>query len=326
MRRLALGFTFSLALFISAAAPAYAANLPLLDPNFTVVPSQCTTCACGWGGVLQLVQNLMNVGISIGVIAFVLVAAYAGFQFMVNPTNPEARNQAKSMLFNVVIGMFIVLSAWLLVDFIMKTLYNPDATSAGVQYGPWNEILTDKSGTTCIQPTHSAPIGSDLPNKTVGAIFGAPGAPPSGSGNSGSCSPKGLQQAGMPSNLAATMSCITKYEDGPCRPNEPSGTDIGVDGKPISFGFFQVNLSAHNLDTPACIAASPTKQALQCKNAFNTQFKSRSSGTRVTNLSLYQQCISAVSNPACNISIGVQTYNSEGIGAWGKPAQGACGG
>ncbi len=72
------------------------------------------------------------------------------------------------MLLNAVVGLFIVLAAWLIVDFVMKSLYNPDAWQEG-SLGPWNSILV--GGDTCVQPKTPSAIGG-LPGVISNAITG----------------------------------------------------------------------------------------------------------------------------------------------------------
>jgi len=286
MRRFALGIVFTFALFTSAAVPAYAANLPLLDPNFSIVPTECRACPCDYGGVLQLIQNLMNAAVSIGVIAFVLVAAYAGASFMLNPTSPEARNQAKSMLLNVVIGMVIVLGAWLFVDFIMKTLYNPNSTSQGVTFGPWNKILVSDDPSLCIQHHDQGVIGGLLGGIATGFIGGngGGGAYPlnvinTGAGN---CSPTAISTAAatggyrLSAQQANTLSCIAVPESSCGRNTNIPKTTSGQ--QTSARGMFQITLGAndqcHSLNFPVCTQAAQRagwtgSGSLQCSNAFS---------------------------------------------------------
>lgn len=91
---------------------------------------------------------------------------------MLSATNPESRSQANKMLINAVVGICIVLSAWLIVDFVMKTLY-------GGQFGPWNSILISGSGDSCIEAKPTSPLFS-------GNVFSVPGGTTStGGGNAG---------------------------------------------------------------------------------------------------------------------------------------------
>ncbi len=112
-----------------------------------------------WGCVLQVVQNTVNVAISIGVIIVVFVIAYAGALWMFSSFNAHNREVARQVLLNAVIGLVIALSAWLLVDFVMKTLYNPTSEGSGVKFGPWNKIL-GAGGRTCIEVKQTGAIGA----------------------------------------------------------------------------------------------------------------------------------------------------------------------
>jgi hypothetical protein len=120
---------------------------------------ECPGSAPDWGCVLQTVQNVINLGISLGVIFFVLVFAYAGVLLMASATNPENKKKAKNMLLTTVIGFLVVLSAWLLVDFVMKAVYNEGS------FGPWNSILDENSKRTCILE-QTPPAGPTPPPDT----------------------------------------------------------------------------------------------------------------------------------------------------------------
>ena len=143
MKKYIIALVLSLSVLL-APAPAYAANL-FLNGSESIVPGQCSSCPCGVGGALQFVQNLMNFMIALAVIFMTLFIVWAGFLFIMSATNPESRSKARSMLINAFIGLFIVLSAWLIVDFVMKQLYG------GGTFGPWNQILQiDDSDGLCI--------------------------------------------------------------------------------------------------------------------------------------------------------------------------------
>ncbi|MBU0750005.1 hypothetical protein KKH15_00615 [Patescibacteria group bacterium] len=181
MKKLLLS-TF-LAFFILAPS-AQAANLPILNPDFAIVPTQCSACPCGFAGTLQLVQNLVNASISVAFILLILIITYAGALFLFSPTNPGNREMGRTVLTNAVIGMVIVLSSWLVVDFIMKSLYNPDATIGNTtKLGPWNEIIGG-TGEWCIvgKTTRSIYSGEELGSTSglgvvSGGVTGTAGCP-----------------------------------------------------------------------------------------------------------------------------------------------------
>lgn len=142
------------ALLLMSGTPVHAANVPVLDSSFHIVPDAHDLdplCPVGaplsYGAVLDTIQRGMNAAISFGVLIFVMLMAWAGLQFIMSVTNPEARSHARGMLLNAAVGLLIVLSAWLIVDFVMKSLYSGSGGDAGA-FGPWNSILN--GGSACI--------------------------------------------------------------------------------------------------------------------------------------------------------------------------------
>lgn len=323
-------------LFVPAVS--FAAGLPLLDPNWHIVPDPHEldeTCApgspLGIGAVVVLLQNLMNAAVSLTVIVMTLVIAYAGFLFLTSPFNSENRSKAKTTLWNTVVGVFLVLSAWLIMDFAMKILYNPEATFGGKAIGPWNEVLV--GGDACIRQGETGPLFGSIPFSPDGGpqVDSGVGAGGTGAGTSvptpatrGVCTPAGLQKAGWPTNLANKMSCVTKYENASCNASAPSGTDIGADGRSVSIGLFQVNISAHDMNYPACTALN-NGQPLNCTRAFSGgAYTASNHATRVRDQRLYTICRAVASNPSCNTAAAYEIYKKQGIGAWGTRAQNAC--
>jgi hypothetical protein len=186
-----------------------AAPLPLFSGDFSIVPEACQACPCGLAGILQLVQNLMNVMVSLAIVVLVLLIAYAGALFLFGASNPEARSQGKKLIMNAVVGFVIVLSAWLVIDFVMKTLY--DGQKSG--WGPWNEIIAGK-GAWCITPTRIdelyAPPSGKIDYDKID--FDAPGT--AGVGLSASAAKQKAQ-------------AVTKYRDAVCA----AATQNGIAGE-----------------------------------------------------------------------------------------------
>ncbi len=150
-----------------------------------IVPEVCRICPCGFGGVLAIIQNLINFLIAISIIIATIIIVWAGVMYIMSATNPESRSTANKMLMNAVIGIIIILSAWLMVDFVMKTLY-------GGQFGPWNTILLGGTGDSCLEEKPVQPLFS-------GGILAVPG---QGSGG------------GSVSGAAGCPSCVSLAEQG----------------------------------------------------------------------------------------------------------------
>jgi hypothetical protein len=183
MRLLFRSFAVIAIVFVVTAVPvaAHAASASFYGP---IVPTQCNCpgAAPSFGCVLATIQNVINFSITLGVVAATLAFVYAGFTWMTSGGNPEARSRGRSMLLNVFIGLFILLTAWLVVDFIMKQLYNES------NYGPWNSILVAGSEDQCIVPSKPAAIGGILGHAITGELGGTGGQLGTGGGATGGTS------------------------------------------------------------------------------------------------------------------------------------------
>ncbi|MDB5237358.1 MAG: hypothetical protein JWL88_460 [Parcubacteria group bacterium] len=308
-----------------------------------IIP-QSGACICAnpasamdWGCVIIVFHNVLNALFSFGILAVVFFIAIAGFGLMTNGSNPAARTKARNRLLNAVVGLALILCSFLLVDTIMKALYDPNTAFSGGTFGPWNKILAEPGkeclavNTTPIQLTDGSVIGSLI---ATGKDILNPGTEGSSATNEtgnvpgpstrGLCTPSSLQQAGWDSNLASKMSCVTKYENGSCNPSAPSGTDIGSDGKSVSIGIFQVNISANNMNYPACERLNGG-QPLNCTQAFaGGAYTASNHSTHVSNPGLYTTCRAAASDPSCNTAAAQTIYQKQGIKAWGTAAQNNC--
>lgn len=95
----------------------------------------CNGADCSICDLATLAQNILNAAIYISVFVTAGLFAWAGALYLTSAGNPAQAGKAKGVFFNVGIGFVIILSAWLIVDTIMKTL-----TPGGGKFGPWNQI------------------------------------------------------------------------------------------------------------------------------------------------------------------------------------------
>jgi hypothetical protein len=219
MKRENLIWLGSLALLIGLPLAAHAAVSGLTP----IIPGAGGLCSCNgtpasgstqtfasapdWGCVLQTIQSTINDLIYLATVVITLFIALAGFTYMTSGDSAEKRQLANKRILNAVIGLCIVLVAWLLVDSVMKVLYNPNAGSNnGPAWGPWNSILAGNKNDYCIlerDPPKALPPISNPANATGGpAVAGAaPAASSAGTGSSGL-------------NIAAAISYITANAKG----------------------------------------------------------------------------------------------------------------
>ena len=125
--------SFALLVFLTAPAIVSSAVMPgQIVPCSGALPKEtaCTICDIG-----KVAQHVLNTGIFVAVFLSAILFAWAGVKYLTNAVNSSGINEAKSLFGNVLIGLFIILGAWLVIDTLMRTLINPDA-----QFGPWNKI------------------------------------------------------------------------------------------------------------------------------------------------------------------------------------------
>ena len=124
--------TFFTVIFFIGPSIALAAN---------TLPGQIVPASCNEVGGCQSVcdlatiaQNVLNTGIYIAVFLSAMLFAWAGWLYLTSAAGSEI-SRAKSIFFNVVVGLVIILAGWLVVDTLMRTL-----VGNGGSFGPWNKI------------------------------------------------------------------------------------------------------------------------------------------------------------------------------------------
>jgi hypothetical protein len=283
----------------------------------------CPGSAPNWGCVLQVLQNVINLGVALAVVAIVLSLVYAAFILMTNGANPHARMQGRRLLLNSVIGLSVVLLAWVSVDFVMKAIYNPRATLAGdVPLGPWNAIWAPAADGSdlCIVVRDPVPLTrGDIPLLTV---------QPSGNASaSGDCSTAALSRDWGNPEVAQIFSCILANE---------SHCDNGADNPTSTArGRYQVvlglNSQGHNLNFPVCTQAAQ-RAGFRVQGDLNCSRYMRSGDVSPTyrgNLSDPANpagaCLAAASDPSCNTAAAQWLFQADqqlgsrghnGFGPW----------
>jgi len=99
-----------------------------------IVPKGCTGPDCTLCHLVELAQNIINGGIYISIFLSAVFFAYAGWNY-VSANFPGGGGEssityAKNIFWNVTIGLVIILSAWLIVDTVVRGLVQGE-------YLPW---------------------------------------------------------------------------------------------------------------------------------------------------------------------------------------------
>jgi hypothetical protein len=265
--------------------------------------------APSYGCVLRVVQNGITVLVGVSVIVIVLAIAYAGFVFMTAGANPHARQQGRNVVFNSVIGLVIILGAWLGVDFIMKAVYNPEAVYSGnLKLGPWNAIWAPGTDNMCLVVREPVPITTGL----VDIIFGSPagGIPGTGGGSctappNGPCSVANLQRYFGSAAPQAAMICNAESRGIINRVSQTDRMRNDPRHRAFSFGLFQINITQHSV------------AGLPCPSAFN----GKNYAATVRDENLYRQCAAAAQTEQHNVAEAIATYNRTRWREWSTARQ-----
>ena len=121
----------SLILSIAILSFLFLAPAVFADSTSGLVP--CTgvdatgTPTCHFSDLLVLVSRVINFVVYALILPIAaIIFAYTGFLFLTSGGSPETKTKAKDILLKAVIGLIIILAAWLIVAVILGTLGVPD--------------------------------------------------------------------------------------------------------------------------------------------------------------------------------------------------------
>jgi hypothetical protein len=274
-----------------------------------LVPVMCDNPqTCGTCEFAQLINNVVGFLIFFASLAATLLIMYGGFRLVTSGGNVSEKQAAKSTIINTLIGYVIILAAFLIVDTILGVLLPGNSPALG-----WQQI-------ECLYPVQpvSIPYQEYDADGFVGFSNVQQGSGSVGScqvASTGPCSESALRAAGFGS-LAADAARIVGAESG-CSPTAHSRTDTTTGGRTTSVGMWQIHMPAHQVTCGG--------QTLDCPSAFvssgqRNQFNVRT--YEVVNESLYQQCVRALEDPACNSQIAARLAQRSGdMGDWACSAR-----
>lgn len=101
-----------------------------LGMTFLFVPSivfgqgivSCNGPDCNWSDIITLGHNILNFIVMLSIVASGIMFAYAGWLFFSDTGNSGNIEKGKKIFSSIVIGLVIVLVAWLVVNTILVSL------------------------------------------------------------------------------------------------------------------------------------------------------------------------------------------------------------
>lgn len=186
--------------------------------------SGCTGLDCSACNVVSIANGLITWLIGILFVVFALLLAIAGVRMVTSGGNHHALDEAKSSFMNAIIGFIIILSAWLIVDTIMRGLVGrpgEEGMIGGEATGWlfWSEIECSEQTETATEDVTQEeveyiPIGAGLSN-TPGWTYVSAGGSGGGGGDSGQAGNGGYYTAPCTAVAAGpagqtAYSCVTQ--------------------------------------------------------------------------------------------------------------------
>jgi hypothetical protein len=107
-----VAYGITTALFVAPVLVMGAGLVPCGDKD----PTSCT-----WGSVVTFANTLLNFLIGLGVIIAGVLIAVAGIKLLLGRGDPGAWKAAKQMLWNVVIGMSVMILAFTIIKVLLTT-------------------------------------------------------------------------------------------------------------------------------------------------------------------------------------------------------------
>lgn len=262
----------------------------------------CTACHAVVGA-----KRLMDYLTGIMVVVAVAVIVAMGVLYIISGVSVDAKKWSKEGLKAVFIGLVLMLSAWLIVSTILRFMANDEFVQGGTGFiglmagdGVYGLQCSTRSDAGTAQLTPGG-VGSGT-GTYASAGTGTCKAP-----STGACSPNALSSTCFGGKNVDTWSAIC-YKESNGSATIASKTDICTgDGSPVSFGLFQINISANKIGS------------LDCPKAFSSVFTGSNKNCRVVNRTLYNQCVTAAKNATNNINTacGLAGSNVNNTGPWG---------
>ena len=99
----------------------------------------CSGITCSPCDLVVLFNTVLKWFMMMAFLLFAVLAILAGFKLISSGGNPGALKEAKGSFTNAFIGLLIILSAWLIVDTLLRKLL-PNGNGEISGYGPWASV------------------------------------------------------------------------------------------------------------------------------------------------------------------------------------------
>lgn len=281
-------------------------NMNVKIPGLTLsspvpCPGDPTRMCVPWIG--EYIAAVYKYGTGLAGTVAVVVMMFAGARWILAGGNPSTVADAKNQIMSALSGVVLLLASYTILNFINPDLVGLPSIGVKSPKPSANVAAGATGGTICQWTTNYCPESQseaaaekcgaypdDTSEMSLISVCCCTKAYPTGVCQpiaSGPCSEAQLEPVfGL---KAAQASAICRGESGG-NASIGSGVDKTVDGKSVSIGLFQINLTVHTIG------------GLDCPSAFSGPYNSSKSRVTIEDQSLYDQCVAVAQNPSMNIA------------------------
>lgn len=212
----------------------------------------CEGDDCGTCEVVQLANNVVDIVIVLALGISVIIFIYAGWLLLSSAGNATQVKRGKDVMLNVLVGLIIILTSWLVIDVMLKTLLPNGEVTFGSNPLPWSQIACTKQrelkdgqpqtpGGTNWQNVTAVPPSGTNPGSGLGPNCN-PGTP-----NFPACATAPNAGFGSGGNPGGVSRILTINPDITYTINDPADPSIGImtagpnNGRQITFTGVQVD-------------------------------------------------------------------------------------
>jgi hypothetical protein len=130
-----LVLSISAAVFLVLISPVFCYAAGPSDSGFFSGPLVTCKDNCDFDALLKTINNIIKFLIFLGIVFSSVVMAYVGFIYLTSAGNTSKLESAKGIFWKVIWGIVIMLSAWLIVNLIERSLLSQEFQGSSLLEG-----------------------------------------------------------------------------------------------------------------------------------------------------------------------------------------------
>ena len=254
----------------------------------------CSGLDCGTCEFVATAKRVFQFLITLMSIVATIILVIVGLRLVTSGGSDEAKTKAKTALWNIMIGLFLVIAAFAIIDTIMKVMVRADSS-----------VLLNWNKVQCLYAIIPIPSKVSFDEdylKQYGELASLPEV-------SGVNLCKDAYLGTYFPGEERVAQCVLMGES-VCGASFYSKTDVNRNQTgeivPFSVSPWQINLTVHEIRASDGCKSGP----IDCKSAYS----GKNYSATLVNQSIFDQCVDALSDPACSGAVAKRIRG--GGGGW----------